>query len=182
MICDFSWCEFYNILIGGVLIGIITSFLFVWLVSLINIRKFKRQYLHLQSSSSDTFDWTAYSMREDNGRLKSDEPNGSVLNVTLKKDRIYLKLKQSDSRIWNGELKVETFDYGLVTYKYENDHEYGKRECIIGNYQENNKTFDYIYLIPTNNKIYYIEEIERGKSIVNYNYGEEIFIRERKSS
>lgn len=177
--CDFDLCELYNMIFGGLVIGVIASFLFVWITRVLAVCRFRKRYKHLSSPSNTEYDWVAYSMSKENGRMKSDIPNGSSLNVSLSQDRIYLKLKQSDSRKWKGELRVETFDYGLVTYKYEDDHEYGKRECIIGNYKENDKVFDYIYLIPTNNKIHYIQNDNDQRGIVEYNYGDEIFIRQR---
>ena len=178
MNCIFDSCEFYNLFLGGIITGIITSFLFVWLTNFLSRRKFKLQYKHLQSKSPNSFDWVAYSMRQDNSRLRQDNPNGSELNVQVSGSRIFLKLKH-DNRLWIGELKVDGFDYGIVTYKYENQHEYGKRECVIGSYEENEATFDYLYLMPVNNKIYHIQKIDSENQKVIYDYGDEIFIRKR---
>lgn len=120
-------------------------------------------------------------MRDDNGRLMRDESNGSNMNIEVRDERIFLRVKQKDDRISIGELRVNGFDYGLVTFKYENEHEYGKRECVIGNYIENNERFDYLFTIPLNDKIYYIDTSNKNKSKVHYNYGNEIFIRKSAS-
>ena len=182
MICNFNWCEFYNVVLGGIVTGIIASFLVVWLTNQIHTCKFRKRYGHLNSNPKGAFDWTAYSMRKDKGNVREDAPNGSVLNIHILQDRIKLTLRQIDNREWEGELRIENYDYGLVTYKYKSEHEYGKRECVIGTFPENGETFDYLFLIPTNDKIYFIKEIENGKSTVEYNYRNEIFIRKRDSA
>jgi hypothetical protein len=180
MKCVFDICEFYNMLIGGLVIGIIASFIFVWLTEAIRIYKFNKRYRHLQSKLRIDYDWIAYSMRDDNGRIREDEPNGSVMNLVVRGDRIFIKVKQKGDRISVGELVVSSFDFGVITYKYENEHEYGKRDCIIGSYVENGESYDYIFTIPTNNKVYYVKkESNSDQHVVKYNYGDELFIRKR---
>lgn len=182
MKCDFDICEFYNMLIGGLLVGIVASFIFVWLTELIRTRKFNKRYKHLCSSTNNEFDWVAYSMREDNGRIRNDNPNGSVMNLQIQKDRIFIKVKQIGNRISNGELVISSFDYGVVTYKYENEHEYGKRDCIIGSYIENGDCYDYLFTIPTDNRVYYVKKhTTPDQYLVKYNYGDELFLRKRVS-
>lgn len=182
MNCIFNFCEFYNVFLGGLLTGVIASFIFIWLTKFLAIRKFRKQYGHLESINKDTFDWVAYSMREDNGRIRQDNPNGSTLNIQIFRDRLYLKLLDIKDRKWIGELKIEGYNFGVVTYKYEKEHEYGKKECTIGTFVENGDTYDYLYFIPTNNRIYYIQKIDNDKQSVKYNYGDEIFIRKRASA
>jgi hypothetical protein len=182
MNCIFDICEFNNIILGGIVIGIITSFLFVWLTQHIQRLRFIRNYSHLQSRPNDAFDWKAYSMKEEDGRIRQENPNGSLVNIQLMKGQIYLNLKQPDSKKWIGELKFDSFGFGMVTFKYETRHEYGKRECVMGHYLENGDTYDYLFLTPVNNKIYYIETIRNQNQRVRYSYGDEIFIRKRAST
>ncbi len=125
--------------------------------------------------------WTAYSMKADDGRIRQDNPNGSVLKITLQADKLLLTLKQTDGELWSGELVVNGTEHGIVTYKYDTRHEYGQRECSFGTYNENGQIFDYLFLTPINNKIYYIKKIDSDKQSVVYNYGDEIFIRQRAS-
>ena len=114
-------------------------------------------------------------MREDDGRIRQDNPNGSKLSISIKRDRLNLILIH-DNRRWNGVFKLESYNFGIVTYKYEREHEYGKRECVIGSYIENGEKYDYLFLIPTNNKIYFID---CEKHVVKYDYGNELFIRKK---
>ncbi len=180
MKCPIDICEFYNMLISGIVLGVVASFLFVVLTDWIRICRFKKRYSHLKSKTESEFDWIAYSMREDDGRKRQDAPNGSKMNLQLDKDRIFIRVRQVDHRTSIGELTIDRFDYGIVTYKYENEHEYGKRECVIGSYEENSKQYDYLYLIPTNNRVYYVHEhTTKGQHLVKYHYGDELFLRKR---
>jgi len=180
MLCNFDFCEFYNVVLGGLLIGIVTSFVFIWLTNLLKQFNFRRQYNHLESVS-DKFDWIAYSMKKEEGRVREDQPNGSKVNLKIKKDKIYIRL-QHGNREWKGEIIMHQNHFGVVTYRYIDKHEYGRRECIIGEFEENGHKFNYIFLVPLDNKLYYIETQHDGKLRPLYNYGEEILVREKISS
>lgn len=120
-------------------------------------------------------------MRPENGRFRQDNPNGSIAKVVVKKKTLQIILEQVDKRKWIGELKMGSFEFGILTFKYEKEHEYGRRECIIGSYSENGKIFDYLFLIPTNNRIYTIQQ-SNDLLNVKYNYGDEVLVRERTSA
>lgn len=180
MNCEFNWCEFYNVFFGGIVTGIIASILFIWLTDWIESYRFFKWYKHL-ISKQDKFDWIAFSMRHENGRIRQENPNGSIAKVVVKKKTLQIILEQVDKRKWIGELKIESFEFGILTFKYEMEHEYGRRECIIGSYSENGKIFDYLFLIPTNNRIYTIQQ-SNDLLNVKYNYGDEVLVRERTSA
>lgn len=127
------------------------------------------------------FDWTAYSMKKEDGRIRENTPNGSLLNINVKGDKVDLILKQPDQERWVGELRFEKFGFGTVSLKYENRHEYGRRECVLGSFVEDGVTFDYLFLTHVNNRIYYIERQDEKKQTVTYIYGDELFIRSRAS-
>ncbi|RNI34809.1 hypothetical protein EFY79_14060 [Hanamia caeni] len=181
MFCKFDLCEFYNVVFGGLLIGVITSFIFVWLTKKIEYYNFKRKYKHLQSSNKN-FDWVAYSMKKSNGRIREDYPNGAKMHIIVKHGKIYLKLRQSDERLWTGELIIQQDNFGIVGLKYTDMHEYGRRECVIGKFVENGILFDFLFLTPLNGRIYYIDKQDDSKSIVHYNYDTEILIRQGGSA
>lgn len=181
MKCDFDICEFYNVFIGGIITGIITSVLFVYLTNFRNSLRFKKLYGHLQSDTDQTYDWTSYSMKKEDGRIRQESPNGSTLSIRLKSDRLQLLLKQTDTENWSGELLFTGVDHGVVTYKYKSRHEYGQRNCFIGSFEEEGQIFDYLFLSPINNKIYYIEKIDANKEKAVYNYDDEVYIRKRAS-
>ena len=182
MLCNFDLCEFYNVVLGGLLIGIITSFLFVWLTRLIHSYNFKARYKYLESVNND-FDWIAYDMKKSNERLREDCPNGSKANIKVVNGKINIKLeqqKESDSvRTWEGEIIIQQPNFGVIIYKYIDEHEYGRRECVIGEYIEGTNKFDFIFLTPLNDTIYFIEKQEDGRLIPTYNYEREILIRKR---
>ena len=180
MLCNFELCEFYNVVLGGLLIGLITSFVFIWLTNSFKHISFNRLYNHL-NSSNDQFDWIAYSMKNEDGRVREDQPNGSKVNLKIKKGKIYIRL-QHDNREWKGELIMHHNNFGIVTFKYIDKHEYGSRECIIGEFEESGQKFDYIFLIPLNNKLYFLEAQSDGKQRPVYNYNNEILIREKISA
>ena len=177
MFCNFDLCEFYNILFGGIIIGIIASFLYIFLDNNLKQIRFTKKYRHLKSHQNK-FDWTAYSMSKENGRVRNESPNGAIASVTLEKAKIKISLKHDD-RKWIGEVQMLGFGFGILTLKYENEHEYGKRDCVIGSYVEDGKSYDYIFLIPDTNKIFSMKKNGDGL-IPEYDYGNEILIRQNK--
>ncbi|PZR27321.1 MAG: hypothetical protein DI535_10870 [Citrobacter freundii] len=116
-------------------------------------------------------------MQKSNGRLREENSNGSVVNVKVNNGAIFITLKH-DNRVWKGELIMQGSDLGVVAYKYTDCHEYGKRECVLGNFSEYDSKFDFIFLTPINDTIYYLEPSGENM-IANYNYGREILIRPR---
>ena len=179
MWCAFSLCEFYNIVLGGIIIGIITSILFTFLTSQIEKRQFLKKYKYL-ASQKNHFDWLAYSMRKDDGRLREDASNGSTATISVKNKRIQIILEHTgtDKRKWMGELQMISFGFGIISLKYTDKHEYDKRDCIIGSYLENGEKIDYLFLTSTRNKVYVIKK-DNDQFIPEYNYDNEILVRER---
>src|SRR5690606_968476 len=177
MICNFSWCEFLNILFGGLIIGIIASFLFVLITDYIKRWRFNKKYKHLKSAKN-VYDWPSYSMKESDNRFRNESPNGAIANISLETSSINIILKH-DGRKWKGKVRMLDYELGILTLKYENEHEYSKRDCIIGSYTEDGKMFDYILLIPVLNTIFRIDNKD-NKLIPKYNYGNEILIRDKQ--
>ncbi|MBP7399836.1 MAG: hypothetical protein KA954_09645 [Chitinophagales bacterium] len=188
MKCDLNWCEFYNVFLGGIVTGIIASLLFILFNGWIESFRFFKKYRHLQSKQ-DKLDWTAYSMRPQNGRIRQDTPNGSIAKILIRKETIQITLEQTDKRIsdpskyrkWIGEIKMESLEFGILTLKYEDEYEYSRKECFIGSYSENGKIYDYLFLIPTNNKIFNIQKSNDSLNVQS-NYENEMLVRERPSN
>lgn len=174
MICNFDLCEFYNIIFGGIVIGIIASFLFIWLDNFLKNLRFTKKYNYLKSNQGQ-FDWISYSMSEENNRVRNEFPNGAVANITLKNRKINIILMH-DNRKWIGEVQMLDFGFGILTFKYENENEYGKRDCILGSYIEDGISYDYLFLIPSNNKIFSIKK-DGDILIPEYDYGNEVLVR-----
>lgn len=177
MSCNFSWCEFINIFLGGLVTGIIASWLFILFSNLIKRYHFYKKYKHL-NSKQNIYDWIAYSMKEDNGRIREDHSNGSIANISIKNKKLEIALKH-DAREWIGEIQMINSNFGILTFKYKNENEFGKRDCAIGFYLESGKIYDYLFFTPLQNRIYSIKTTEAGL-IPKYNYGDEILIRERR--
>lgn len=179
MTCTFDLCEFYNLFFGGIVTGIVASFLYILLDKFFKNQNFKRKYKYLESSNDSSFDWLAYSMRKDDGRKREDNPNGTILNIKTTSGKLSLTVNEKDRGIWNGILRMKTPEFGTITYKYETDYEFGYGNCIVGTFNEDGKYFDYIFFVRATNRIYYLGKIDEGKYGVNYNYGDELFLRER---
>jgi hypothetical protein len=179
MFCQFNQCEFINIILGGILVGIISSFLFVFLTDYFKNRKFNKQYKHLVSDKNN-FDWDSYPMLKDDGRIIDINTKQAEATVYLGKGLINITLRHQ-SRKWHGQVSMSDFGFGTLFFKYENEYEYGKRDCIIGSYTENGVQYDYIFLIPTNNRIYQISNLGNNNFEPVYDYGNEVLIRQSKS-
>jgi hypothetical protein len=177
MNCYFDCCAFINIVFGGLFVGIIASFLFVLLTKRFSRYKFLNSYRYLESKPEDDFDWAAYTMQKNNWRKREDRPNGSRVNIQLKKDTLILKLRQKDGRIWIGELNFQSPNYGVLFFKYVSEHEYGQKQFYIGNYTEGEVRYDYIFISPLNDRIFKIMKINDVCSKAEYHYGSELFLR-----
>lgn len=129
MLCKFDQCEFYNILFGGIIVGIIASFLYVLINNTLEWIRFTKLYKNL-SSNHGQFDWTAYSMSKENGRIRNTSPNGSIANVTLEKRKIKIALKHEE-RKWIGEVQMQDFGFGILTLKYENKMSMEKETVLL---------------------------------------------------
>ena len=175
--CEYDKCEFYNVILGGIVTGIIASLFIMLFTFLIETFCFWIKYRHLKSSNNN-FDWLSYSMKEDNGRIK-DKLTGAVASISLSSRRKKIKIKlKHDDREWEGELEMGKFGFGLLSLKYKNEHEYCKRECIIGSYIEDSKTFDYLFFEPIKYKIAILKQ--EGEGLVpEYVYGSELLLRPR---
>lgn len=165
---------------SGVFSGLIATILFIILQRIVNRITFNKQYKHLASRDKGEFDWIGYSMRPENGRIKGNR-NGATANVSLKENKVFIRLRHNN-REWEGELLMERFGFGVVTVKYKDAHEYGKRECVIGSYTENGLTVDYLFLYPVDPQIYYLRQNENGDYLPVYHYGTELLERQRASA
>ncbi len=163
MNCFFDPCEFINIIVGGILTGIVASFLFVLILNTINSCRDSRNYKYLQSPNENEFDWICYSMQYANGRIREENPNGSTANINYKKGNILnIRIKQKDNRIWKGKITMIDKYVGTLFFRYENEHEYGSKDVYIGEHLENGKKYDSIFLF--------------GK---DKDYGNELLIRDK---
>ena len=86
----------FNVFFGGIITGLIASLCFVWLEKIFSNCKFQKRYKYLNSISKDKYDWVAYDMKKEDGRIREDDPNGSTVNISVKKNSINLTLKQKD--------------------------------------------------------------------------------------
>ncbi|MFI5185442.1 MAG: hypothetical protein ACHQF0_01835 [Chitinophagales bacterium] len=136
--------------------------------------RFHKKYKHLNSQPND-FDWVAYSMKNEDGRIRNDNPNGSIANISVKNTKITIILKHNN-RKWTGEVQMIQSNFGTLIFKYEN--EFGKRDCAIGFYSEIGKIYDYLFFTPIHNRIYAMKPTDDG-IIPKYEYDDEILIRER---
>lgn len=164
MNCRFDICELINIVFGGIITGLVASFLFVWLSNL--LKKFidSRNYKYLKSPKGIEYDWTCYSIKNENGRIREDNPNGSTVTINHKRgNTLNIKLKQRDGRIWHGKLTMTDKYLGTLCFRYENEHEYGFKDVFIGEELENGKKYDFLFLIG------------KGKD-----YGNELMRREKR--
>gem|GEM_PF-3780029 len=181
-------CILYTIikwLLSAIVVSIITGIVaaIVWerMKKHYENEDFRKYLNHLRSPNKDTFDWICYGMRADNGRLAESNSDGSVVNIQhIEGNRLLVRLKQqSDGRIWEGELKMETHNVGKLFAKYVNEHEYRFMNVYIGVEEVEGIKYDYIFTMPTNDNLYYMELKPDNKILPHYNYGREVFRRKK---
>src|SRR5687768_14957373 len=93
----FDLYEFYNLIAGSILGGIIGLLLVIFydkcIVEKRRKKKLKDFFMPLQSRDPNTFDWTCFDI---SGREKS-EPNGSMANIKYLDDHtLEIRLKEKD--------------------------------------------------------------------------------------
>ena len=165
MNCRFDICELINIVFGGIITGLVASFLFVWLSNKFRECIDSRKYRYLASPKGTECDWICYSMKNENGRIRGDDPNGSTVTISHEKGNILnIRLKQENGRVWNGKLTMTNKYVGTLSFHYENEHEYGFKDVFIGEESEDGKSYDFLFLLG------------KGKD-----YGNELIRREKTS-
>jgi hypothetical protein len=181
--CCLTW-EITKFLFNAIIISILTGIVAAWsydrLIKHYASQDFKKHLSHLRSPDADTFDWTCHAMQESNGRLINKTPDGSTVNIQhVEGNRLKIRLKQSDNRIWEGELNMQNKSFGTLFAKYVGEHEYRFMNVYIGVDVEGSIEYDYIFTMPTNDNLYYMEHRTDNKIIPHYNYGREVFRRKK---
>jgi hypothetical protein len=182
MNCIWDWCEVINIVFGGLVMGIAASFAYYYLVKWNDHRKFKERYSYLKSKYAN--DWIGHSMQSEDGRREDFPPNGDKMTIDIEDEKIILTVQERGRGEWVGVLRMESPEFGTATYKYETMYEFGRADCMVGTVKRLNATFDYIFVVRTTNRLYYLEEVdsvvpERKQFNPHYIYGDELFLRIR---
>lgn len=160
--CVFNLCEFYNLLIGAVVGGIIGLIMVVIYEKLVNKRKMKELenfFKPLESKDENTFDWTNYNIE---GREKSVE-NGSKANIKyIKGNQLEIRVKEPGGDIWLGQITMTDHARGSLTFTYPGKYEYGFKDCHLGQELDEGRTFDY-WILVGDGKAYSNELIRRER-------------------
>jgi hypothetical protein len=173
MNCVFSLCEFVNVVVGGIITGIVASVLFLVLSNWLKTRYYSIKYKYLKSPNGIQNDWICYSMKNENGRIREDNPNGSTVTINHKKENIFnVRLQEKDGRIWNGQLTIVNESMGKLFFQYENEHEYGFKNVAFGKESENGLEYEFVFIIGDGkdykNEIFRREKLKAIKSIRSY--------------
>ncbi|HRO45989.1 hypothetical protein [Agriterribacter sp.] len=167
---DYDSAEAINIFFAGGL----ASLLFFFLTILWKWCVFCYKYRHLNSKGK-LKDWKGHPMREDNDRLPNFNIVQAQINIKAHRGKFKVELTHGN-RTWVGEISMLSANYGILTLHYLDNFEIGRRECFISKYTRDGVVYDTIFVIPITNRIFY--QPAEGKP--SYDYGNEIFIRERK--
>lgn len=127
MDCVFSLCEFYNVVIGGVIIGLIVSVLFVWLSRKFERHKLRNDFSFLESPGNK-FDWQHWNIKH--GAI-ADEPEEAYMNLKYREYKTFSfrwtekgsnDVKGEGFIFWNDLThgKMSFYAYQVVTYNYRN--------------------------------------------------------------
>ncbi|HLP52838.1 MAG TPA: HNH endonuclease [Chitinophagales bacterium] len=122
----------------------------------------KIRNLRLLESLGGSFDYTCYNMKSENGRLREEIGNGSAASIKVVDPyNIQITLKQSDGRIWKGELFLKTRNYGELFFIYENNTELevGRKECFLRQIFLSGSREDQFYFKPLTDMHAYTGEL-----------------------
>jgi|SRR5450432_1046349 len=156
---QFSSAEFINIIVGGILTGIVSAAFYTIIATFISRRKFEKAYGGLRTVASHDRDWECFEMKDN--IFCNRIPIKSKARIVVFNRKIGINILQSDNREWNGVLTILGPNWGKLNFTYLNELEVGFKDCFIGYFGENEKVYNYIYLIPYDD-----------------GYGKELLIRE----
>jgi hypothetical protein len=156
---QFSCADFLNIVVGGILTGIVSAAFYTILANWISRRSFKKSYGQLRTASANDRDWECFEMADN--VFCNRIPINSKARIIVSKQKIGINILQWDNREWNGVLTILGPNWGKLNFTYINELEVGFKDCFIGYFGENGKYYNYIYLMPN----------EMG-------YGKELLVRE----
>jgi hypothetical protein len=153
MNCDFNSCELWN----GILLGIISSFVFAILTFLFN-----KYILYKLTYGKIAGTYKGFGYKEGSDTELNDKQISSAIVTHINQNILEIIVDHSNSDekfIWNGELRLNTKKHGRITYKYSEParmrNQIGIKDCIIS---DDNKT---LFLI----------DVDKS------NYGREVFKR-----
>ena len=152
---QFSCAEFINIVVGGILTGIVSVAFYTIIANWISRYRFEKSYGQLRTVSPEDRDWLCFEMKDN--IFCNRIPIKSKARVVVSNRKIGINILQSESREWNGVLTILGPNWGKLNYTYLNELEVGFKDCFIGYFGENGKYYNYIYLIP--NEISYGKEL-----------------------
>jgi len=124
------------------------------------------EFSDMESDGTD-FDYEAYSMRPENGRSPNNDPNGSKANLRIiDRNNLIIKVRENKKRTWIGFLSIKHRSFGEMSWKYENEYEFGMKRFFLEMVEEDNFVEDTIFVQP----------FEPSKD-----YGSELFLRRREN-
>lgn len=160
--CIFDLCEFYNLLIGGLIGAVIGLIMVRWYERRAAKRQAldrKKMFKPLESKDENTFDWICYNIQ---GREQSVE-NGSTANLRyIEGNKLEIRVKETGGSIWVGQITMLDNTRGSLTFTYPGKYEYGFKECYLGQEKIDDKTFDY-WILVGDGLSYFNELVRRAR-------------------
>ena len=163
--CVFNLCEFYNLIIGSIVGGVVGLLLVIFYEKILvdgrKRKKLEKHFKPLESNDQNTFDWTCFDIE---GREKA-KPNGSMAKIKyLGENTLEIEVKESDESIWVGYITMTDLARGSLTFSYPGKYEYGFKKCYLGQEydQSEGKRFDYLILVG-DGKTYLNELVRRER-------------------
>ena len=114
---------------------------------------------------SNGYDYVAFSMEPSNGRLPQQIPNGTKAKLTIiDRNTMILHVNEKNDRKWTGFMTIKQRTFGGMSWKYENEYEFGTKLFEISSTDRGTYFEDTVFLQP---------------SYESKDYGRELFVRNR---
>jgi hypothetical protein len=159
--CVFELCEFYNLIIGSIIGGVVGLLLVIYYEKKIERkkrRKLEKHFKPLESEDANTFDWTCFKIE---GRDMST-PNGSMAKIKYLGDhKLEIEVKENNGSIWIGHITMTDLVSGSLTFTYQGKYEYGFKKCYLGQEYDQGKGKQFDYLILVGDGKNYLNELVR---------------------
>jgi hypothetical protein len=128
---------------------------------------FTREFQFLHMNSVD-FDYVAYSMKSENGRIPQDDPNGSRAKLTvIDRSTLILEVIEANDSKWTGYMTVKHRSFGEMSWKYTTCYEFGQKVFELETRTKGSQIIDTVFVQSTH---------------YSTDHGRELFVRMRNAT
>jgi len=107
---------------------------------------FMREFQFLPMNSTN-FDYVAYNMKSENGRIPQDDPNGSKARLTvIDRSTLILQVIEANDATWTGYMAIKHRSFGEMSWRYRTCYEFGQKVFELETRNEGSQIIDTVFV------------------------------------